>query len=93
LQRKAAHNLPARVCFRYKSLISLHFCAIENPPTGAQSNVQVFDENWHSSTIQRDPGDVQLRQHVHDTVDGQQAPARGSLRGVPPLLHRQAEDR
>src|ERR1700680_350755 len=54
---------------------------------------EVFDENQHSSAIQRNSGNVQLRQHVRHPFDRQQAPPRRSLFGVPSVLHGQAEDR
>src|SRR6202521_3806418 len=54
---------------------------------------EVFDENQHSSAIQRDSSNVQLRQHVRHPFDRQQAPPRRSLFGVPSVLHGQAEDR
>src|SRR5450631_657158 len=58
-----------------------------------RQTIEAFDENWHSSELQRNPGHVQLWQYVRDPLDGQQAAACRSLRGVPPVLYGQAEDR
>ncbi|CAA9287437.1 MAG: LSU ribosomal protein L31p @ LSU ribosomal protein L31p, zinc-dependent, partial [uncultured Friedmanniella sp.] len=50
-------------------------------------------EGEHPPDLRGDPGDLHLRQHVHHPQHrDQRHHARRRLLGLPPLLHRQAED-
>ena len=70
LQRQKAHNFRlygAALGFRPLKALEPDPAQTRRAPFGAR--LRGIDENRHSPAIQRNPGDVQLRQHVHHALD------------------------
>ena len=60
---------------------------------GDRSRQELSHEDRHSPPVQRHHGDVWLREHFHHSEHrAQRHHSRRGLLGLPPVLHRQAED-